>query len=667
MDRIRGNRGRGGYRGSSSNFSSYNNSNNGGPQRSQNWSRSPNFGNTEGTKRRYDSPQDHHKSYNQHNNMSSGPQDSSYKQFRGDFRGHSERRSNNTNSIRGSSRFRVNFNKNVRGSGGYISHRPARRNEDDHTRRTSEGRGEGGRQYRSASGSASRDRSSWDRNLQHNHLRSKQPQVASMKRHRLDDSSSSSPPKKFRNEESTKELWADVTMSSLANDIEDDYASADEEQSSKGNFPRMDSFSPTRDGENGDDRRDEETVATEGDNRSTQGNEKRRVKEEPQSETEGEPTPDQDCKRNDASKERGPTKGKRKKTSSSQDPPQYFIRLQCPHCHQRSVTFREYIAHLSSQRHAESLRKLSLQHRMSLAKLRTRQRKEQLQIEAQSSRPAHSSRMNFCAICKLYHSESRPNHETTELHKIIKNFLMPYCPICRVNFKSRMLFEKHVATLTHIKNKVNMEKTYERRRNEDRKVDHNDEREDCVLLDLDNFMTLDAVGSVDGDGDGCPSLEEVVIGEEFVKKVEVYYCEICQRYLSRTEPADKVLELHCRTRAHHHAVEEKQRDNIPDDSHADANEGCSETPGTPADSGELKRTASEERLWDEAGKDIGGVCDAADDHDTVAADVEDFVEENNNEENELETLEATDENVDLLSGFARESAANADIQESPSP
>lgn len=72
-----------------------------------------------------------------------------------------------------------------------------------------------------------------------------------------------------------------------------------------------------------------------------------------------------------------------------------------------------------------------------------------------------------------------------------------------------------------------------------------------------------------GDGDGCPSLEEVVIGEEYVKKVEVYYCEICQRYLSRTEPVDKVLELHCRTRAHHHAVEEKQRDNIPDDSLAE--------------------------------------------------------------------------------------------------
>ena len=44
-----------------------------------------------------------------------------------------------------------------------------------------------------------------------------------------------------------------------------------------------------------------------------------------------------------------------------------------------------------------------------------------------------------------------------------------------------------------------MEKTYERRREEERKVDKSSDREeDFVLLDLDNFMTLDAVGSVDG-------------------------------------------------------------------------------------------------------------------------------------------------------------------------
>ena len=66
-----------------------------------------------------------------------------------------------------------------------------------------------------------------------------------MKRTRLEESSSS-PSKKLKNEESIKELWADVTVSPLPNDMEDDYVSADEEQSSKKNFTRTDSFSSTR-------------------------------------------------------------------------------------------------------------------------------------------------------------------------------------------------------------------------------------------------------------------------------------------------------------------------------------------------------------------------------------------------------------------------------------
>uniref|UniRef100_A0A0P6ED96 Gelsolin-related protein of 125 kDa n=1 Tax=Daphnia magna TaxID=35525 RepID=A0A0P6ED96_9CRUS len=247
-----------------------------------------------------------------------------------------------------------------------------------------------------------------------------------------------------------------------------------------------------------------------------------------------------------------------KRKGTSKEFPEHFIKLQCPHCNQRSVTFREYILHLSSPRHEKSLEKISLQHRMSLAKLRTRQRKEQLQIEAQTSRSSHKSQMNFCAICKLCHSESRPNHEITELHKIIKNFLMPYCPICRVNFKSRMLYEKHVATLPHIKNKVNMEKSYERRREEERKHERDGFEKDEVILDLENFMTLDAVGSVDGDNDNGMSLEETAVGQECVKKVEAFFCDLCQRYLSRVEPLEKGLEFHCRTRSHHRAYEERQ-------------------------------------------------------------------------------------------------------------
>lgn len=49
------------------------------------------------------------------------------------------------------------------------------------------------------------------------------------------------------------------------------------------------------------------------------------------------------------------------------------------------------------------------------------------------------------------------------------------------------------------------------------------------------------------------AFEETPVGQDFVKKIETYYCDVCKRYLARMEPLDKVIELHCRTRAHHTA------------------------------------------------------------------------------------------------------------------
>lgn len=58
--------------------------------------------------------------------------------------------------------------------------------------------------------------------------------------------------------------------------------------------------------------------------------------------------------------------------------------------------------------------------------------------------------------------------------------------------------------------------------------------------------------------DNGVSLEDSPVGQDCVKKVEALYCDVCQRYLSRMEPTEKVLEVHCRTRAHHRAFEELQ-------------------------------------------------------------------------------------------------------------
>ncbi len=55
-----------------------------------------------------------------------------------------------------------------------------------------------------------------------------------------------------------------------------------------------------------------------------------------------------------------------------------------------------------------------------------------------------------------------------------------------------------------------MEKSYERRREEERKYDRNGLDKDELVLDLENFMTLDAVGTVDVDGKFVLQLSQLI-------------------------------------------------------------------------------------------------------------------------------------------------------------
>ena len=86
-------------------------------------------------------------------------------------------------------------------------------------------------------------------------------------------------------------------------------------------------------------------------------------------------------------------------------------------------------------------------------------------------------------------------------------------------------------------------------------------------VDLDNFMTLDSVGDVDevedeDDSGGEKKDEstpkktkvEINIGSEHIKKMEVWWCELCRVYLPRAEPGGaeeaEALRRHCRMRIH---------------------------------------------------------------------------------------------------------------------
>jgi len=249
-----------------------------------------------------------------------------------------------------------------------------------------------------------------------------------------------------------------------------------------------------------------------------------------------------------------------------------FIRLSCPHCFVRCITFKEYTLHLYTSKHINMMRKQSLRHKQTLARMRMSQRQKQRLLE--ESEEVHGNlppRSNFCPICKLNYRQLKSKHQASDSHRAMKKFLMPYCRVCRIGFKSPMLYENHICSLDHLKRKARLEERMMRLHDRGRDMEDDDGSgmDEDKELNMENFMILDSVGTVDdtddeGDGDdGKPrgekdkkdgeekkSKHEINLGAEYVKKIEVYFCDLCRLYLPRLDQPERALAIHCRTRTH---------------------------------------------------------------------------------------------------------------------
>lgn len=93
-------------------------------------------------------------------------------------------------------------------------------------------------------------------------------------------------------------------------------------------------------------------------------------------------------------------------------------------------------------------------------------------------------------------------------------------------------------------------------------------------VDLEQFMTVDSVGDVDDihngdeiilaaddatmadkkDGDDSPPAKapraEINVGNEHMRMVSVYYCDLCRFCLPSNEDQEQALKKHCATRSH---------------------------------------------------------------------------------------------------------------------
>uniref|UniRef100_A0A6P7FBN7 Uncharacterized protein LOC114327716 isoform X1 n=1 Tax=Diabrotica virgifera virgifera TaxID=50390 RepID=A0A6P7FBN7_DIAVI len=240
-----------------------------------------------------------------------------------------------------------------------------------------------------------------------------------------------------------------------------------------------------------------------------------------------------------------------------------FIKLQCPHCHMRALTYKKYELHLGSRTHSLAMRRVAFKQKAILNQMRRAQRNTQNELEKGAA--DLDSVTTYCPLCKLNFKQKKAVHQLSESHVNMKKFLMPTCKVCTLAFKSPMSYEKHLCTVDHIKRK---------------------QRGGVDDTDIENFTTIDSVGD-DENAEGGES-----VGLEKIRKIEAYYCDLCKMYLQRAEESEMapILARHCKQRVH------VQRYKV-----VSKKEGVKVVPKTE------DQTKEEDKLWADVDKDLGDI------------------------------------------------------------
>ncbi|KRT85953.1 hypothetical protein AMK59_1126, partial [Oryctes borbonicus] len=305
-----------------------------------------------------------------------------------------------------------------------------------------------------------------------------------------------------------------------------------------------------------------------------------------------------------------------------------YIKLICPHCQTRSPTFARYSMHLQSGKHMAAMRRIAIKQKAILSRMRVIQRNAQRELEKTTEDLA--PRTNFCPLCKLNYKQPKATHQASEAHKNMKKFLMPYCKVCKITFKSPMLYESHCCLIDHLKRKAIAE-------------DKSDKEDGSGLEDnLENFMTIDSVGEMEDEEtttekkkeevDTKPK-EQINVGIENIKKVEVYYCDLCRMYLPRGEDCEisRILAKHCKQRTHlqryvrykedkeltkraerlqRKETAEKEKEKEKEDAKGD-DEQEDKKPESCKENGDVaiaeEDDAGDEKLWADVDKDLGDI------------------------------------------------------------
>lgn len=286
---------------------------------------------------------------------------------------------------------------------------------------------------------------------------------------------------------------------------------------------------------------------------------------------------------------------------------------------------QKYASHLITESHGASLKNLRTKLQQRIGALRACQRKRQniltKKMEEDGSLLDENGQRKvtlFCKMCKLLFNQSRDEHNESEDHKKIIDFLNPVCELCDVKFRTPMSYEKHLCSAKHLQNILEPPS--------EKKDKPDDDEEDDEEMDFnpDDFVTLDEIvdedeeeedaeGSLKEDfveeeeeeqeQDSKPDLSEedikkeclsfieeseikteikrepeqeikeedeemkeitvdpdTPVGIDYVRQVVMFYCDLCHKYLpklNRGDP-DELVDNHCSSPGHQSAFVKKE-------------------------------------------------------------------------------------------------------------
>ncbi|XP_011502532.1 PREDICTED: zinc finger protein on ecdysone puffs [Ceratosolen solmsi marchali] len=162
----------------------------------------------------------------------------------------------------------------------------------------------------------------------------------------------------------------------------------------------------------------------------------------------------------------------------------------------------------------------------------------------------------YCTMCDLNFYGTLSSHRKSEKHQQLKTFLHPRCFPCAKEFPSRIEYDEHCLTPTHMKNAVQNEEQRKNKKKDklakgESEIRNAEDEEKDIGIDMKNDKLDDSATDASDYVTEIPDepidaklkipsykhcrTHQLSIGKSLVKEVNGYHCERCRRFMLTEE------------------------------------------------------------------------------------------------------------------------------------